>query len=152
MRTEHIFCNWKLQQNLMWGFMWVKLVWDHSNFPNDQSKVVLLLFFVRLWFHVWCLFCPYLYHISPFFCVPREGCALWFLHFLGILTHIFVYCWTVRRRKWPVIHFQGFCVLGWAWGGVDGNTVSSEKGPSEKGPTVKAKNLLHIGANSFLLQ
>ena len=41
----------------------------HSSFPTDHSKVVPLLqsFFVHLWFHMWLLFCHYLFLISPSF-------------------------------------------------------------------------------------
>ena len=39
-----------------------------SSSPTDRVKAVpLLQFFVRLCFHLWCLFCPYLFLLSTSF-------------------------------------------------------------------------------------
>ena len=49
--------------------MRVKLVLALSQFPIDCSKAVPLFsssLFVHLWFHMWLLFCPYLFLISGF--------------------------------------------------------------------------------------
>ena len=42
------------------------------------------LLFVRLWFHMWRLFCYYLFLISSSLDAV-EGCASWLYHFLGVL-------------------------------------------------------------------
>ena len=45
--------------------------------------------FVRCWFHMWRLFCHYLFLISPSFDASGGPFFLWLKHFLGIFTDTF---------------------------------------------------------------
>ena len=61
------------------------------SFPTDCSQAASLLqsLYRRLWFHMWHLFCPHLFHIFPSF-GSSEGLYFVIVAFPGILTYIFV--------------------------------------------------------------
>ena len=87
-------CNLELHQNC--GRVSREYNWFIPSPPPApiHPPLVFLLFrwlyccsslFVRRWFYMWRLFWHYLFLIPPF---PREGCASWLWHFLGIFTYI----------------------------------------------------------------
>ena len=74
-------------------------------FSTDHSKALLQFFFVRLWFKMRHLFCPYLFLISPSFDVS-EGVCFVIVTFLG---YFHLYC--IWKLCPIIVAILGYCYI-----------------------------------------
>ena len=61
------------------------------------------MFFMRLWFHIWCLCCPYLLHISPSFGASVRLCFVIVLLWSG---YIHLHSWWKALCMWVTCKYE----------------------------------------------